>query len=126
MGYTFKGVYGSEDMGQYSYFINNKLYWLRNQTMESGSMRAYLKSSAVDEALAKPIMGISFDLGFDDTEGEPVATSVEELVLDNQNADDTRSGVYTLSGVKVAQQESSLDGLPKGIYLVNGKKVAVK
>ena len=31
--------------------------------------------------------------------------------------------VYDLSGRKVANQVTSLDGLPKGIYIVNGKKI---
>ena len=34
--------------------------------------------------------------------------------------------VYTLSGVKVREAATDLNGLPRGIYIVNGKKVAVK
>lgn len=119
MGYTFKGVYGSEVMGDYSYFINDKLYWLKDKgkTMQSNSMRAYLKSSASDGTLAKPISGITFDVAFDETVGQQVATSVEELILNHDKANGSRFDVYTLSGVKVAHQVSSLEGLPKGIYL---------
>ena len=34
--------------------------------------------------------------------------------------------VYTLSGVKVRENATNLNGLQRGIYIVNGKKVAVK
>ena len=34
--------------------------------------------------------------------------------------------VYDLSGRKVLNQVTSLDGLPNGIYIVNGKKVVIK
>jgi hypothetical protein len=34
--------------------------------------------------------------------------------------------VYDLSGHKVLNQVTSLDGLPDGIYIVNGKKVLKK
>lgn len=34
--------------------------------------------------------------------------------------------VYTLQGVLVREQATTLNGLPKGIYIVNGKKVVVK
>ena len=34
--------------------------------------------------------------------------------------------VYDLSGHKVLQKVTSLDGLPDGVYIVNGKKVLVK
>lgn len=34
--------------------------------------------------------------------------------------------VYTLQGVQVKKNATSVDGLPQGIYIVNGKKVAVK
>ena len=35
----------------------------------------------------------------------------------------TTSDVYSISGVKVRKNGSTLEGLPKGIYIVNGKKV---
>ena len=37
-----------------------------------------------------------------------------------------RSGIYTLQGVKVADDATALKALPKGIYIVNGKKVWAK
>ena len=69
---------------------------------------------------------ISFKNVSVESEGEQSATGIEELEFVNQKATNSRFDVYTLSGVKVGHQASSLKGLPKGIYLVNGKKVAVK
>lgn len=34
--------------------------------------------------------------------------------------------VYTLQGVQVKKNATTVDGLPKGIYIINGKKVAIK
>ena len=34
--------------------------------------------------------------------------------------------VYTISGMRIRSQVTSLEGLPGGLYIVNGKKVAVK
>lgn len=42
-------------------------------------------------------------------------------------ADGTRRyDVYTLAGVRVRRQASSLDGLARGVYIVNGRKVVVR
>ena len=48
----------------------------------------------------------------------------EPTAIDGVASAEPIKGVYTVSGVKVA--EDSLEGLPKGIYIVNGKKVLVK
>ena len=42
------------------------------------------------------------------------------------SAADEPFDVYTLSGVKVRENATNLNGLQRGIYIVNGKKVAVK
>ena len=31
--------------------------------------------------------------------------------------------VYTVNGIKVRHQVTTLEGLPKGLYIINGKKV---
>ena len=51
-------------------------------------------------------------------------TGIEDL--DEKPAVEEPYDVYDLSGRKVANQVTSLDGLPKGIYIVNGKKVMKK
>ena len=46
--------------------------------------------------------------------------------LDEKPAVEEPFDVYDLSGRKVANQVTSLDGLPHGIYIVNGKKILKK
>lgn len=56
--------------------------------------------------------------------GLPVPTAIQEVnaVLQRPAVFD----VYTLSGVKVRNRATSLDGLPHGIYIVSGRKIAVR
>ena len=49
------------------------------------------------------------------------ATGIEDL--EESPAVEEPYDVYDLSGRKVANQVTSLDGLPHGIYIVNGKKI---
>lgn len=49
------------------------------------------------------------------------ATGIEDL--EESPAEEEPYNVYDLSGRKVANQVTSLDGLPHGIYIVNGKKM---
>ena len=58
----------------------------------------------------------SLGIGF----GNGTSTGIGPAFISTPNAD--RQGVYSLSGVKVADG-SSLDNLPAGIYVINGKKV---
>lgn len=56
-------------------------------------------------------------------------TDIRPAVTDKTQAEDlfaTPSDVYSLSGVCVRRQATSLDGLGRGIYIVNGRKVIVK
>jgi pectate lyase len=56
--------------------------------------------------------------------GLPIPTAIQEV-----NAVQQRPAVfdvYTLSGVKVRNRATSLDGLPHGIYIVSGRKIAVR
>lgn len=125
-GYTFKGVYGSEDMGAYGYFINDKLYWLKDKTMGSGSMRAYFKATSDNtEAGAKALANISFTKVYEDSDSETTGI-VEILSEGTARESNTLFDIYNLNGIKVRRQATSTEGLPKGIYVVNGKKVTVK
>jgi uncharacterized protein YjdB len=58
---------------------------------------------------------------FGDDDG---TTGIEDL--DERPAVEEPFDVYDLSGRKVANQVTSLDGLPHGIYIVNGKKILKK
>lgn len=42
------------------------------------------------------------------------------------NGDGNPFDVYTINGIKVRTQVTSLEGLPKGLYIVNGRKVTQK
>lgn len=125
-GYTFKGVYGSEDMGAYGYFINDKLYWLKDKTMGSGSMRAYFKATSDNTgAGAKALANISFTKVYEDSDSE--TTGIVEILSEGTAREcNTLFDIYNLNGIKVRRQATSTEGLPKGIYVVNGKKVTVK
>lgn len=57
--------------------------------------------------------------GFGGGEG---TTGIDQI----ENAGAQNYDVYTLQGVQVLKNASSLDGLQKGIYIVNGKKVVIK
>ena len=46
--------------------------------------------------------------------------------IDEVEQVETTFTVYTLQGVLVREQATTLNGLPKGIYIVNGKKMIVK
>ena len=127
-GYTFKGVYGSEDMGEYGYFINDKLYWLKEKTMQSGSMRAYFKATSDNTGSAqgaRQLSAISFDEVFEGGDGQQT-TGIVEIPSANAGSKQELFNVYSVSGTMVRRHVSSLEGLPKGVYVVNGKKVFIK
>ena len=51
----------------------------------------------------------------------------EATGITNKVADKVQNGnVYTLQGVKVAENATSLDNLEKGVYIINGRKVVKK
>lgn len=47
-------------------------------------------------------------------------TGISNIVVDD--TDDTRSGTYSISGIKI-NGNCSMEELPKGIYIINGKKI---
>lgn len=73
--------------------------------------KAYL---VVPAGTPKELMAVSED---------EYATGVEEVTVD---AGATAEGVYTLTGVKVSDDSSSLESLSPGIYVVGGRKVVVR
>lgn len=50
-------------------------------------------------------------------------SGIQAIAVDEQVS---KQGVYTLQGVKVADDASAIDNLSKGVYVVGGKKVLVK
>ena len=53
-------------------------------------------------------------------------TGIEDIVSENSGNTVTDNNVYSLTGQKVRQGTTSLEGLPEGIYIVNGKKILNK
>ena len=49
---------------------------------------------------------------------------IDDVIADTPTT--TKKGVYTLTGVKLADDVLELQGLPQGVYIINGKKVWVK
>ena len=83
--------------------------------------RAYVKTKTdtyygEEQEFTTPIVtGISLAPDLDDGEGNAHHQLLSRV-----------KGIYTLQGVKVADDVERLKELPHGIYIVNGKKVAVK
>lgn len=73
--------------------------------------KAYLKVPAGSPEELRMVTEDEFTAGIDDVR------------LDNAVQ---AKGVYTLTGVKVRDNATSLDGLAAGVYIVSGKKVVVK
>lgn len=48
------------------------------------------------------------------------------IISASEDTSPCKYGIYTLSGVKIRQDKSSLNSLPAGVYIVNGNKIAVK
>ena len=113
--FTFTGTYVNEtvlDDKDYLFLNKNKFYYSNGSTKMKG-YRAYFKfANVLGDKTQNIDSKIRFEIG-----GE--ATSIDGMA-----SAEKIKGVYTVSGVKVA--EDSLEGLPKGVYIVNGKKVLVK
>ena len=71
----------------------------------------------------------NFRLYYYGTMSPDQVTSIRQTVADKAQLDRpfaTPADVYSLSGIRVRQQATSLDGLPQGIYIVNGYKLVVR
>lgn len=57
--------------------------------------------------------------------GDGSVTSIDEVIA-NDRAEKTSDAVYTVDGVKIRDNASSLEGLPAGLYIFKGKTHLVK
>lgn len=57
--------------------------------------------------------------------GDGSVTSIDEVIA-NDRAEKTSGAVYTVDGVKIRDNASSLEGLPAGLYIFKGKTHLVK
>jgi len=101
------------DDQEYVFISGNKFYYSNGSTKMKG-LRAYFWFADV---LTDKSVGTTSKIRFT-VDGE--ATSIDGI----SSVEKIAGGVYSISGVKVA--EDSTEGLPKGVYIVNGKKVFVK
>ena len=53
-------------------------------------------------------------------------TGIDDGIVDAPTIANNKKGVYSLTGVKLADDVSELHGLPQGVYIIDGKKVMVK
>ena len=51
---------------------------------------------------------------------------IDDVIADAPTTVNIKKGVYTLTGVKLADDKSELQGLPQGMYIIDGKKVMIK
>ena len=77
--------------------------------------KAYLTINAADNT--KTAAGIKLLL----PDEYAVAVSISKVAADEQ----VKTGIYTLTGVKVKEDNNS-DGLPNGVYIIEGKKQVIK
>lgn len=57
--------------------------------------------------------------------GDGSVTSIDEVIA-NDRAEKTSDAVYTVDGVKIRDNASSLEGLPAGLYIFKGKTHLIK
>lgn len=58
---------------------------------------------------------------------EDEVTGIKGIAIDEAQPESVRrSGVYSLTGVRVADDTKSLNSLPEGLYIVNGKKIMLR
>lgn len=125
--YTFTGVYEPTQIAKNSYcVVANGIHIYDAITMPG--YRAYLHPSYQDKNNNSEVKRITAtnlsELGYFWDEANPIKSILPDE--DSENEFSAPSDVYSVSGMLVRKNTTSLDGLPKGIYIVNGKKYFVK
>ncbi|MCH5219395.1 MAG: S8 family serine peptidase [Muribaculaceae bacterium] len=93
-------------------------YNMTGKTVEAGlNAIARINSGEIDEIILSDTMGNNVQA----LRGN--GTSSIENVIIGKVDDNHIKGVYTVTGIKLAEDASSLQNLPAGVYIVNGKKV---
>lgn len=95
------------------YVSNDDMYYLSNPQTVRG-FKWWITAGATTQA-----KGLSF--GFF-SPGRDVVTFINGVSVDRNDADGDNA-VYSLAGVRVADDASSIDSLPSGIYITGGKKI---
>lgn len=59
--------------------------------------------------------------------GEYISVKLDDTIgISETTADSPVFNIYTLSGIMVKRDATSIEGLPSGIYIVNGRKTVIK
>ena len=126
--FTFTGVYNPTDIPKDSYCVVETGIRIYNAVTLPG-YRAYLhpsyKNKGTSNYEVKRISATNLnELTYIWDEANPIKSIWADEMLGNGFS--APSDVYSVSGVLVRKNSTSLEGLPKGIYIVNGKKYLVK
>lgn len=126
--FTFIGVYEPTNIPKDSYCVVNSGIKIYNAVTLPG-YRAYLhpsyKNNGTSNYEVKRISATNLnELTYIWDEANPIKSIFVDGMSGNGFA--APSDVYSVSGVLVRKNSTSLEGLPKGVYIVNGKKYFVK
>jgi len=83
-------------------------------------------SSADAVAYCKLLKNAYWDLIAQEVYTAQIITGIESIKSDADAKKAAVKGVFTISGVKVASDATSLENLPSGLYIINGKKFIKK
>ncbi len=126
--FNFKAIYAPTTIAAGDYFIGSttggeaKLYRATKDTNLSG-YRAYIDN----KGKANGARIGSFGFGDFDEEGNKETTGIDEVYEFYDNGMGKKiagkKGVFSVDGVKVAENAADIDRLPAGVYIVNGQTV---
>lgn len=126
--FNFKAIYAPTKIAAGDYFIGSttggeaKLYRATKDTNLSG-YRAYIDN----KGKANGARIGSFGFGDFDEEGNKETTGIDEVYEFYDNGMGKKiagkKGVFSVDGVKVAENAADIDRLPAGVYIVNGQTV---
>ena len=126
-GYTWKGVFQNETLGNGDYYVSGtdgSFKYYTKGSHNSNSFRSYLDwDSNGSGAKSVVFSAISFGSATDDT----TTTGISEIKAADIDATAINTGkIYNVNGQVVSNDSTDLNSLPKGIYIVNGRKYVVK
>ena len=125
--FTFKGIYQPTTVPLGSYLVVTGGLQIYQQTT-LGAFRSYLHPSYLDGKndynAVKRLSAQNFEDVLSGLDWNGV-TAISEYAAE-RGFFDKPSNVYSVNGLLMRENATSLVGLPKGIYIVNGKKYIVK
>lgn len=124
--YQFNGTYNRGKLNKWDIFVANTgvtKQWTGDDNKPYKSLRAWITGF---ESTAKARSTI---IGLDGNEEDDVTTGIYEIPFEGTDAGDTfakgNNNVYSVSGMLIRKNATSLEGLSAGVYIINGKKVVI-